>query len=81
LQAHGKRADRLLRGDDEILQHIEEVEMVRADAGLLAHAVERDLRDGHLRLGGVDLRLGGIQLEPPIATIEEMAPPAVDGDM
>ena len=41
----------------QVLLRVEDVKGgALADAGLLAHAVERDL---HLRLGGVDLRLGG----------------------
>src|SRR5262245_29537340 len=60
-----------LRGDerhariDEILLGIEHVERgALADARFLAHAVERDLGGGDLRLGGIDLRLSRLELAP-----------------
>src|SRR6185503_13060730 len=52
-------------GIDQFLLRVEHVERgALADARLFAHAVERDLGRGDLRLRGDDLRLGRLQLAP-----------------
>ena len=57
------RGDQRHAGVDESLLGIEHVERgALADAGILAHAVERDL-------GGIDLRLGGLELPPGLGHV------------
>src|SRR4029453_2783364 len=46
------------------VEHVERGAL--ADAGFLAHAVERDLGGGDLGRGGIDLRLGGLELPPAL---------------
>ena len=59
------RGDQRHPGVDQLLLRIEHIERgALADARLLAHAVERDLGGVHLRLGRLDLRLGGFELAP-----------------
>jgi len=56
-QRHPRIHKILLRGEDVEGRAL-------ADAGLLAHAVERDLGGLHLRLGRRDIGLGRIELAP-----------------
>ena len=59
------RADQRHAGVDQLLLRVEHVERgALADAGFLAHAVQRDLGGVHLGLGRLDLRLGGFELAP-----------------
>src|SRR5260370_42490409 len=57
-------------GRNQRLLGIEHVERrALADPSLLAHAIKRDFGRSYLRGGGVDLRLGGVELTPTLGDV------------